>query len=189
MQIQFYAFNKRDRSTKTPDASYSPILLDVQLKDRTSLLNPVFIFDFEPITGNYIYVHSWNRFYFVTGFEYIEGLWYVACKLDVLATYKNEIKNTDCMIIYHTAGADDIVDNRIPVKSGVTVSKSTKSLTGINWLLSGAGTPILTITGKGSNGIYAINFSDISDPAVFLSTINIFLLLIQIYIFFCRLFP
>lgn len=163
MQIQFFAFNKRERSTKRPEASYSPILLDVQLKDRTSLLNPVFIFDFEPITGNYIYVPTWNRYYFVTGFEYIEGLWYVACKLDVLATYKNEIKNTDCMIIYHSNGADDIVDNRIPVKSGVTVSKSSKSLSGINWLLSGAGTPILTITGKGSNGIYAINFSDISE--------------------------
>ena len=57
-----------------------------------------------------------------------------------------------------------MVDKRIPLKSTVTASaKTTASLTGFNWLTGGLGAPILSITGKGSNGVYYIKYQDVME--------------------------
>lgn len=163
MNVRLYkTFRKRVKSTLIP-SNHPYTNMDIQLKDRCSVEYPVFIFSFDPFEINYIYVEKWERYYFKIDGVYDNGLWEVKFQEDYLGTFRTEILDTAAVIMYCYGSQDDIVDSRIPVKNEVQIDSKTASLSGMNWLISGAGTPILAITGKGSNGIYALDLSDISE--------------------------
>ena len=93
MQIYLYQnFGKRADSTAQPSGSYTT--KTVQLKQETSIESPVFILSGFDVTCNYIYVPSWNRYYFVSDWKKGNNdLYAIECTLDHLATYKTEIGN------------------------------------------------------------------------------------------------
>ena len=52
------------------------------------------------LTGfNYAYIPAFNRYYYIENIEsYRTGLWLIRLKVDVLESYKDEIKSLDCVI-------------------------------------------------------------------------------------------
>ena len=72
------------------------------LREETSLLRPSFAIELSgSLIGNinYAYVEEFNRFYFVGNPESIRtGLWLFPMKVDVLSTYKADIRNNSAII-------------------------------------------------------------------------------------------
>lgn len=72
------------------------------LRKETSLLRPSFAIELSSnLIGNvnYAYVEEFNRFYFVDNPESIRtGLWLFPMKVDVISTYKADIRNNYAII-------------------------------------------------------------------------------------------
>ena len=160
MQINLYAYSKRNKSTSII-SSAALRTLDAQIKDRCTVENPILILDFEPVVYNYVYIPSWDRYYFISGWQYIVGVWEISLTEDYLASFKSEILSTSAIIAYAHGSEANIIDKRIPVNATMTASAiNTASLSGVNWLTGGLGSPIISITGKGSSGVYYITYTD-----------------------------
>lgn len=160
MQINLYQNNKRTKSTALISAT--PLVLDAQIKDNCSVENPILLLQFEPTKYNYVFIPDWDRYYFISGWQYSVGLWEISLTEDYLASFKGEILATSAIIAYaHNADAS-IVDKRIPVNASVTASAITTQTIDILWL-TGTYAPVLSITGKGSNGVYYVGYSDLPD--------------------------
>lgn len=70
------------------------------LREETSIMNPIFeILGNDVLNANYCYIQDFKRFYFITDIESVKnGLWSINCKVDVLDSFKNEIKNNNALI-------------------------------------------------------------------------------------------
>ena len=163
MELKLYQNSKRNKSTYLVTDAVSHITVDCQLKDRCTVENPILMLDFEPVGYNYAYLPKWDRYYFISGWQYSVGVWEISLTEDYLASFKDEILDTTAILAYAHGSEADIVDKRIPVTSELDVSSTTSAtFPNFNFLPGGAGTPILCITGKGTNGVYTIDYSDVN---------------------------
>lgn len=64
------------------------------LKEETSAINPIVIMELENPTGfNYAYIPEFGRYYFIDDIVSVRtGLWKISMKVDVLESFKNEIR-------------------------------------------------------------------------------------------------
>lgn len=72
-------------------------------KDNTNIFNPIFIVDNITITNvkkcNYIYIEEFSRYYFIEKIQTINnGMWEISCRVDVLYTFKEDIKKQSAVI-------------------------------------------------------------------------------------------
>lgn len=156
-----YSFAKRKNSTAQPSGGSQ---IDATLKDGTSLLAPVFLISAASITFNYCSFEG--RYYNVTDVKSVNnGLWEVYCDVDVLATYKSTIGGTEAVILYATGGSNDIIDQRIGVKSPLDVRSEAVLLSGdfSGFTDDREGIAIISVTGVGSFGNYLISASDVPE--------------------------
>ena len=161
MQINLYQNSKRTKSTAVISAT--PYSLDAQIKDNCSVENPILLLQFDPTEYNYVYIPDWDRYYFISGWQYSVGLWEISLTEDYLASFKSEILATSAIIAYAHGSEASIVDKRIPINSSTTASSiATASIQGINFLDT-LYSPILSITGKGSNGVYYVSYTDVME--------------------------
>lgn len=112
-------FAKRENSTKRPGSGTRKVTYDCTLKEPTSLHNPVFILKLDPAKSphfNYAYVPAWGRYYFVTDITFVtQTICEISLKVDVLATYKNEIGASQQYVIRSYSDYDELaVDNLYP---------------------------------------------------------------------------
>lgn len=147
-------FSKRKNSTLQPGGG---IQIDVKLKNDTSIERPSFI-----ISGgmsNITYVQAFGHFYFVDDcISLANGLCELQCSMDVLATYKGEIGNTNAFIMYDESSNPGIVDARISIKQRPVVSAYHGDFhTGITY----AGMFVATITGTDGTRAFKIPASQI----------------------------
>lgn len=100
MNITFYqniseynAVNKSIRELAT---------LTGALREESSIIDPIItISDADNYVGsmNYAYISEFNRYYFITNIESIRtNLWRISFHVDVLYTYRNEIKSNSAII-------------------------------------------------------------------------------------------
>lgn len=76
------------------------------LKNDSSVIKPVILIEGFNTGYNYCYIWEWNRWYFVTGVEvYRTGLYIVSLSVDVLMTYKNDIKKMRGVVSRLTSGS------------------------------------------------------------------------------------
>lgn len=72
------------------------------LREQSSILDPVIIFSgINQYIGqcNYVYIPEFNRYYFVTDVESVRnGLWKISMHVDVLYTYRNQIRSNSAII-------------------------------------------------------------------------------------------
>ena len=163
MEVNLYSFSKRNKSTKQALITDIKKTVDCQLKDKCTVENPILIFNFEPVGYNYVYIGKWNRYYFISGWQYSVGNWEVSLTEDYLASFKTAILSQYAIIAYAYNSNLSIVDKRIPVRSDIISSNiNSASLSGVTWL-TGNSAPILSITGKGSNGVYYVGYTDTQD--------------------------
>lgn len=115
MQAIFYKFSKRKNSTAVPDGHGNERNLTV--KNGSSIITPTFLVTGESFDYNYC---SFNgRYYWITDITSVRNeLWEVQCRVDVLASWKNEILNSKGFIKYSSS------DNNQNIKDGRNVVTS-----------------------------------------------------------------
>lgn len=122
MQVILFNFTKRINSTAQPLPSDGKSF-SCELKDETSFLNPILRFVpanltsglFSPSAYNYAMIAYWQRYYFITDWKYVNGAWECSLAVDVMASFKNEIGNTQAYIIRSASTYNgDILDTFYP---------------------------------------------------------------------------
>ena len=98
MVIDLYV--NKDEKNKVDKTITDKITYTGNLKDETTVLNPVFRVKAETVVNkNYAYIPSFNRYYFIANITSIaNGLWEISLNIDVLMTYKNVIKQSYAII-------------------------------------------------------------------------------------------
>ena len=121
----FSKTNKKINSTKQPVADVSDITLSVELKEVTNLFTPSLIISADtfmsggqitnPMQYNYCHLPDFDRYYFVRSWSWILGRWECSLEVDVLASFKTEVGNTNAFILRAASQYDaDIIDTRYP---------------------------------------------------------------------------
>lgn len=110
-----YTVSKKPNSTARPGGTGTPV--SFVLKGACSVQAPVFTMKERP-AGNYLYVPSFSRYYWITDITYELGEWAVSCVCDVLATYKTEIGASSQYVLRAASASDgNIVDSLYPMKT------------------------------------------------------------------------
>lgn len=95
--------------------------ISVTLKDTNDIMNPSFELSKGGITPdyNYLYIEEWNRYYFIRNIEYAQGgIVYIYCHIDVLMTYRSEIRNQAAIIHRNENSANlYLTDSEFPVEN------------------------------------------------------------------------
>ena len=120
--VRFYKFNKKENSTKRPDNNVAHQDYECILKDPSGLLNPIISLNLGLLTNpydfNYCYIEAFNRYYYVTEWTFEKALWWASLSVDVLATYKTQIGDSDFYILRSSAESDGkVMDTKYPTLS------------------------------------------------------------------------
>lgn len=164
MQIKIGSFSKRHNSTKQPGRSWGTTLAHVDLKEDCSMEDPVFRIGFANwnTAYNYIYVPSWERYYFVIDVTVRIGrIWEVSCRLDAAATYKSDIQATTAFVLYDTAANNDIIDSRLALNTQASVSSFSTFLAPNQ--LTAAGKFVITVVGDESTQAFIVDETQLMD--------------------------
>lgn len=152
-------FAKKKNSTKRPVLTAASVKsFDMQLKEETSVLRPVLLLNpsttgmpspFTPTYFNYAFIPTFQKYYFVTDWQFVNGLWYCYMSVDVLATYKTGISALSEYVVRSSSTYNgDIIDNLYPAKSGVTFNKESFSMA-----LSQTGVYVVGIINNSANAV------------------------------------
>lgn len=123
MRIIFYTFSKKPNSTARPSGSGTEF--ECQIKAPSSIISPVIQLSkaSNPTNFNYAYIPDWNRYYFISDITYGIGLWILSLRVDVLASFKDDILATSQYILRNANNYnDDILDTLYPTKAGANYS-------------------------------------------------------------------
>lgn len=166
--VNFYSFAKRDNSTAIPTAASLMNSYQCNLKDGTSLLDPVLVLE-HPGIPYWSHFAMESRYYKVTDIRSIrQGLIEVSGTVDVLATWKAEILASSAFVAYDTAANIELVDSRVSMKSTPTIAVASSD----NWVYLGGGICVIMNvissennfeeTAGSQNGIitFALDYSD-----------------------------
>lgn len=126
----FYKLTKRLNSTKRPSGGST---YNIILKDQCSVTEPAIQLQLgssEYPDYNYCYIPTFKRYYFVT-FKFENRLWTGYCKVDPMATFKNEIGASTEYIVRAASDYNlKVVDCKYPTISDV--EHTAYRLTGID---------------------------------------------------------
>ena len=175
MNVYMFSFQKKANSTKQPTLTDGTQFSNIQLKDETSVLNPVLTFNhvnwgthtptnrvpnpFTPSYWNYVYIVEFARYYFIDDWKYINGLWECSCSVDVLASFKTAI-GTQSAYIERSASASngDLIDKLYPTKTNVQITSATIATSWANVAPSGGCYIIGMVDNQTTNHIGAISY-------------------------------
>ena len=100
MEIRLFKLNKRNNSTKRPSGSGDSY--NCYLKDSTSVVDPSVIMEYRDHTSyydyNYAYIPDFDRYYYISDIISSGKTWELTLVTDVLATYKDEIGNSNMYV-------------------------------------------------------------------------------------------
>lgn len=159
--LEFGVVKKKRNSTYVPTTELTATQY-ATLKDGCSDHNPVFLLSNTNNVFAFNYVKWDNWYYFIDDVVRERNqLVSVHCSLDVLATYKAEILQTNCFVAYSSvSGGSWLPDTRIPQLNNVTVARASvrvpflweESTIGAQWFY-------LTVIGKsGGCCTWALNY-------------------------------
>jgi len=114
MQIKLYSTSsEKNRLTKIVTGEKT---ITGNLQNACDVINPVIIvgYDSSFLTKNYAYIADFGRYYFITGFETDNKEIAISMHVDVLMTYKDDIKNSKARIVRSASNFDEyIIDDMI----------------------------------------------------------------------------
>ena len=78
--------------------------IDVEFKEDTSITNPTFILRTQSkvLTANYIFVPDLSRYYYINDYTVSHQRIYINCHVDVLMSFKKEIKQQNVIVNRNT---------------------------------------------------------------------------------------
>lgn len=147
MNVDFYKFAKKANSTARPTST--PQTVGVQLKGPCSIENPV-LECATRIDTNYCWIGEFGHYYFIDPPKYINGAWEYYLNVDLLATYKTEIGNSNLYVLRAASARDQyLIDNSAPVSSTMTVVTDEKT---VNILPFIHGYYVISVVGENTTG-------------------------------------
>ena len=135
--VDFFTFSKRYNSTKRLPEGATGTNTKCLLKSPTSIINPTIVvkgaydsFGTDAFLFNYCYIEEFKRYYFVRNpIALGQFRWSINLEIDVLATWKPYILNTNAFVEYAN-GSSNIADSRNPLEA--TAHQESIPITGIN---------------------------------------------------------
>lgn len=130
-QVNLYTLEKRENSTKQPVGDQSAF--SCQFKDGCGIINPTIQLNlgltFNPSNFNYAYIPDFNRYYFIDEWFFENALWNARMSVDVLATYKYEIGESDLYALRSANQYDGAIsDSMYPTKTSFTYFKQSHAI-------------------------------------------------------------
>lgn len=131
MKIYFYTFSKKYNSTARP-AQNSGHAFDCVLKSDTGVISPTIELNIglvvNPSSYNFAYIPDFDRYYWVTEWDFVQSMWIASLSVDVLATWKPYIGDTS-MYVYRSSYEWDgnVSDAMYPTTADITYSTVTIS--------------------------------------------------------------
>ena len=110
--IQLYTFKKHENSTERPTST--GVVFPCRILSNSSIIAPVVEIsrDNDCTNYNYAYIPEFNRYYWINNISFNNTMWVLALSCDVLATYKNEIGESNLYILRASNASDGrITDN------------------------------------------------------------------------------
>ena len=164
----FYNFSKRINSTKVPAIAGTDF--SIVLKMPTSRKNPNFRLTSGTFDFNYCKFEG--RYYFIDDVVSVrEDLWDVTCRMDVLGTYRSEILSTTAYVLYDNIGDTQIIDSRLAIETGYSISDSTTEVPQLEY----EGVYAVCVVGKDSTDTWIItdpnSLTDLIDSS-FMALLN-----------------
>ena len=134
MLVYLMSFEKKKNSTKKPTLTDAK-RFDCTLKERTSVVSPVLIFNpnnatfpataFTPGAYTYCYIPQFERYYFVSDWSYALGVWECSCTVDVLASFKTTIGNSSEYVLRSSHSyTTEVSDILYPVTTDYAVTRT-----------------------------------------------------------------
>lgn len=124
-------------------------VIEGTLREATSIIDPSFTIDSGSgiLAVNYIYVEEFARYYFVNNIISTRNLlWELVCHVDVLSTYKNQIRNLSAIVarqekVYNLYLDDDkfLVDSKRMYYTKAFPGRAPEGKSGNSFILSLAG--------------------------------------------------
>ena len=98
--------------------------LDCKIKGECSILNPTLIISIDSVQYNYVYIHDFNRYYYIDDIVTLNSsLKELTCSIDVRRTYMNEIRDTSAIIARNERYFNQYIpDNMIGADSRIEVT-------------------------------------------------------------------
>lgn len=131
MQARFWTFSKRKNSTQVP--STDGTLVNIVLKSPCFLTSPeIEISSVTPFSYNYCYIAAFGRYYFVSEWTALNGIWSARLTVDVLASWKAEILSGSAHVVFSSSDYDTMaLDNRIPATASYTRTNAFQTFDGL----------------------------------------------------------
>lgn len=127
VNVTLFNFEKRKNSTKQPSTSTDTfVMLFGEVKSDFTPLAPVITFNLSDPTQvptyNYAYIPAFgNRYYFITDWLFVSGLWRATMAVDVLATYQSAILASQQYVARSKGYPNhDIIDGSYDTLAGAT---------------------------------------------------------------------
>lgn len=127
-KVKLFTLSKRDNSTKRPTGNGTEY--NCIIKSGSGILHPTISLDIgktsDPSQYNYAYIPAFGRYYFIEEWYFEQALWTASMKVDVLATYKTEIGNSNLYVMRCASEHNgNIIDTLYPAKSGCSFASDT----------------------------------------------------------------
>ena len=129
MLVNFYVFSKKYNSTLRPTSDLTPQGYDCVLKSPSSVISPTIELNYglvlNPSQYNYCYIQVYDRYYWITEWTYSNSSWIASLSVDVLATWRPYIGNTD-MYVYRSSYEYNpkVPDAKYPTTGDTTTVKT-----------------------------------------------------------------
>lgn len=123
--VEFFRVAKRKNSTFVPETKDVVKTEMCTIKEGTGVLNPVITIansstSFNPSGWNYCHISSFSRYYWVNDWKNEDNLWTAQLKVDVLASYRDIIKDYNYYVVRSSTSFDGgIADALYPKKPQV----------------------------------------------------------------------
>lgn len=165
--ILLFSFEKKKNSTKRPVLS-DGTTMSGEMKSDFSPLAPVVTFNLSDATHipayNYAYIAEFQqRYYFITDWLFVGGLWRATMAVDVLATYKDDILSSNQYVSRaKSLNPGDIIDASYPALTSITRQQDVTTMSSFWGTSYESGTIILGVVGSssytvGANTYYAMS--------------------------------
>lgn len=147
-RVNLFEFSKRSNSTKRPSGNGTAANCEVH--EPVNIMAPVMKFNLtSPIAYNYMYVQSWDRYYWIDSWTYNNGIWDANCSIDPLASWRNSIGNMTEYVLRSSYDFDgDIVDTTYPLQAETEVVQNF-----IDWSIPSGATGCHVVGVVGANGL------------------------------------
>lgn len=97
--MEIILYNNTSENNKVGKILTNETIINGTLRETTDVINPTLLLEYDARNYNYIYIPLFSRYYFITKVESVRtGLWRIYCNIDVLESFKTEIKNLTAII-------------------------------------------------------------------------------------------